>query len=364
MSLVIPESVRKRLAPTVAQLEPYDPHFTPVEINLSANENSYGLPAVVAAKVADALVFAPTNRYPSALADDLRSALAVRHGVVPERVIVGNGGDELIFNLFLAFGGAGRVLVNCPPTFTVYRTYAELLGLTVVDVDRDESFAVRTEELLEAAHSHSAALTVITSPNNPTGTVMGIDEIDTICGATDGLVLIDQAYIEFANPGYEATALLDAHPNLVILRTFSKAYALAGLRVGYVLASEGVIAALAAVRQPYSVNVLAQAAASTVIACADACASTIARIVAEREALRMRLNDLAHRGLTVFPSEANFLLVRVPEAHRVWERLRDEHSVLVRDFSSAPGLEGCLRVTVGTSRENERLIAGLEAVLG
>ncbi|MBQ6522029.1 MAG: histidinol-phosphate transaminase [Atopobiaceae bacterium] len=335
------------MRPSAAALEPYDPKFTPVSINLSANENSYGMPVYVYDKAMRALEGVKANRYPDPLAPKLRGRLASLYGLESDQVIVGNGGDELIFNLFLAFGGGGAKVVDCPPTFSIYRLYAELCECTVADVPRDpETFAVDGDALL--AEAADARITIVTTPNNPTGTLTSLAFIEELCAATDGLVLADEAYMEFAGAP-SAAMLLDRCPNLVVLRTLSKAFALAGGRIGYVLAAPAIIDALAAVRQPYSVNSFSQAVAETVVRDGARFAPTIAEICENRGILASELAKLDR--LTVWPSSANFLLVRVPHAHRVWELLRDEHSILVRDFSATPGLEDCLRITVGRPEE-------------
>lgn len=360
MPAAIPEGVRAQMRPSAAALEPYDPHFTPVEVNLSANENSFGMPEAVREEVAHAMAAVASNRYPVPLADALRDELAAWHGVARDQVIVGNGGDELLFNLFLAFGGRGHVLVSCPPTFSVYRLYAELVETTVVDVPRDPAtFAPNVDALVEAARG--ASLVVVTSPNNPTGDLFPREAVPRLCAACPGVVLVDEAYIEFAEPGSTVEGLLGTYPNLAVLHTLSKAFSFAAGRLGYVLASPGVVGALAAVRQPYSVNAFSQAGALVAVRRRAELAPTVEATRQERGRLAGMLAGLP--GTTVWPSEANFLCVRVPGAHRVWERLRDERSVLVRDFSATPGLAGCLRVTVGTPEEDDRLVAGLREML-
>jgi histidinol-phosphate aminotransferase len=250
-------------------------------------------------------------------------------------------------------------VVDCPPTFSIYRLYAELCECTVVDVPRDrETFAVDGDALL--AEAADARITIVTSPNNPTGTLTPLAFIEELCAATDGLVLADEACMEFAGAPSAAT-LLDCCPNLVVLRTLSKAFALAGGRIGYVLAAPAIIDALAAVRQPYSVNSFSQAVAETVVREGARFAPTIADICENRSILASELAKLD--GLTVWPSSANFLLVRVPHAHRVWELLRDEHSILVRDFSAAPGLGDCLRITVGRPEECTAVVEAFMDIL-
>lgn len=360
MAEPIPGAIRALLRPSAAKLEPYDPAFTPSRINLSANENTYGLPPEVHRKLAQALAEVPTNRYPDPLSGDLRAAIASWHGVDPSQVCVGNGGDELLFNLFLAFGGSGHVMVNVPPTFTVYRLYAELLETRVVDVPRDPvTYEVDVDALVDAARG--ANLVVVTSPNNPTGNLMPVDAVARLCQACPGVVLADEAYMEFAEPADSAEPLLATYDNLVVLHTFSKAYCLAGVRVGYVLSSPGVIGALAAVRQPYSVSVLDQAAGLVLAGEREALAPTIATIKAERARLSRGLAALP--GVTAWPSAANFVLVRLSQAHQARETLRDDYSILVRDFSQAPGLTDCLRITVGTPQENDAVVDALGQIL-
>lgn len=355
--------ITRLMRPSAAALQPYDPAFAPVDVNLSANENSYGLPASVHNALIEALSEVPLHRYPDAMASRLRAKLASLYGLTPEHLIVGNGGDELLFNLFLAFGGADHVVVHCPPDFSVYDVYARLAECRVQPVWRDaETFALNEDALIEA--SRTATLTVVTSPNNPTGNLISRSLIERLCQASQGLVLIDEAYMEFAPAGSSCVDLLGVYDNLIVLRTLSKAYALAGARLGYVLADPSVIAALAAVRQPYSVSALDQAAALVVVEHRKELAPTVDTIVANRAALATALTTLESSGVRCWPSAANFLLVRVPHAHDIRCRLRDEYDVLVRDFSAAPGLADCLRITVGTVEEHTRLMDGLTALVG
>ena len=178
---------------------------------------------------------------------------------------------------------------------------------------------------------------------------------------TDALVLVDEAYVEFAPEGSSVASWVASEPRLMVLRTLSKAFGLAGARVGYLVADPAVVDVLAAVRQIYSVDVLAQAAGLAAVRCRDELAATVADIVAERGRLAAGLAALP--GVTAWPSEANFVLVRLPRAAEVRRRLRDEHSVLVRDFSAAPGLENCLRLSVGTREENDALLDALATIL-
>ena len=362
------ERMKALVQPYLAGIEPYDPNFTPTRINLSANENTYPLPEGVRTAVDAALAATPLNRYPDPMSNDLRDELAAWHGVARENICVGNGGDELLYNFLLAFGGAGRTLLNCPPCFSEYAFFASLCQTAVRDVWRDPA----TFELDQAAVLAAAPecdLAIVTSPNNPTGDRAPREFVAALCDACPGMVMVDEAYIEFADEAFGATAtaqgLLAEHPNLVILHTLSKAFGAAGTRLGYVIAAPDVIDVFAAIRQIYSVNVLTQAAALACVRERAAYAPTVATIAAERERVLAALRGFAVEDLPVevWPSAANFLLVRIPSATRVRERLRDEYSILVRDFSYAPGLAGCLRITIGTPEENDEVLSALAALI-
>ena len=362
------ERMKALVQPYLAGIEPYDPNFTPTRINLSANENTYPLPQGVRAAVDEALAATPLNRYPDPMSNDLRDELAAWHGVDRNMICVGNGGDELLYNFLLAFGGAGRTLLNCPPCFSEYAFFASLAQTDVRDVWRDpETFELDEAAVLEAAPR--CQLAIVTSPNNPTGNLMTSDFVAKLCDACPGMVMVDEAYIEFADDAFGANttaqALIATHSNLVILHTLSKAFGAAGTRCGYVIAAPEVIDVFAAIRQIYSVNVLTQAAALAAVKVRDAYASTVAQIVSERARVQTALEALAADGLpvTVWPSAGNFLLVRTAGASRVRERLRDEYSILVRDFSYAPGLADCLRITIGTPEENDAVLAALAALV-
>lgn len=360
-------AMRALVQPHLVDIEPYDPKFTPTSINLSANENTYSLLAGVRAAIDAALASTPLNRYPDPLSGELRAELARWHGLEPEQVCVGNGGDELLFNVMLAFGGRGRALVTCPPDFSEYAFFASLVETETISVARDpESFAPRVDDLVRAAQA--ANLVIVTSPNNPTGDLFPLDAVERLCDACQGIVLVDEAYGEFADEGTSAVPFLARHGNLVVLKTLSKAFGAAGIRCGYVLAAPDVIEVFSAVRQIYSVNVLTQAAALAAVRARDVYAPVVAQIRAERERLSAALSSLLARTAPeplghVWPSQGNFLLVRVPEAGNVRERLRDEYSILVRDFSYAPGLSNCLRITVGTPEENDAVLAALTELL-
>jgi histidinol-phosphate aminotransferase len=298
------------------------------------------------------------NRYPDPLANKLRTKIAQAWGYSKEYVLLGNGGDELLFNIALAWGGPGRTMLTTPPTFSVYEANATLTQTKVVAIKRKEDFSLDEAAILARVAQGDIDYVTITSPNNPTGNCASIDFLKTLLEATDALVMVDEAYGEFG--GESIIPLLDSYKNLVVLKTFSKAYSLAGVRLGYIMANPEVIQEFIKVRQPYSVDAISQTIGEVVYENRALLQPQIDEIITQRSVLTEQLANLP--GVEVFPSEANFILVRLPQADAVWQQLFDS-GILVRDFSHSAGLEGCLRITVGTEAENTRLITTLRHIL-
>lgn len=348
-------------APRLQGMVPYDPKSLPAQVFISANESPYDVPQGVRAAVCSRLEELAFNRYPDPLANELRDALAAFHGLQRGNVLCGNGGDELLFDLALAWGGPGRTLLTFPPTFSVYETNAQLTGAQVVSIPREgEDYHVNVDAAVARLSAGDVDLVILTSPNNPTGCATPLEDVRRILEATDALVLVDEAYGEFA-PQLTARPLMDEFDNLLILHTFSKAYACAGVRLGYLLGAEQVITEFLKVRQPYSVDSVSQAIGLAVCEHRTLFEPQVDAILAERATLAAGLAALP--GVRVHPSDANFLLVELPNAAQVWERLYAEHSILVRNVGGDPLLGGCLRITVGTPEENAALLTALASVL-
>jgi len=355
-----PGSIRPP-APFMADLKPYDPRYLPARIYLNANESPYGMPSAVSRQLAEALAAETTalglNRYPAPLAEGLRQRLADRLGLQPGQLLIGNGGDELIADLVLAWGGHGRRMLIAPPCFSSYANSAALNGTEVVSVPRDANLQVDEQAIIQRLQAGDIDLVILTSPNNPTGDCLRAGFVQQLLAATDAPVLIDQAYVEFADPQYDLLPLLADYQNLAVLRTFSKAWGLAGLRLGYLYAAPELIRELQKVRQPYSVDRFAPLAADIILCAQDQYAGYLQSLISERDRLYQQLSQF--NGLRVYASQANFLLVQLPEASRLWQWLYDQQGILVRDFSAEPGLPGCLRISVGTPTENDQLLATL-----
>ena len=349
-------------APQLADIEPYDPKYIPAGVMVSANENPVDVPHDIRREIERAVRKVPLNRYPDPLATGLRDLIAEANGLDRDQVLIGNGGDELLFDLALAWGGPGRAFLNFPPTFSVYKNNAQLTNTRIVNVPRLPDFSLDESAVIPRLGVGDIDYTIVTSPNNPSGNLAPASFVKRMCEASDALVVVDEAYFEFSR--YTARPLLDDFENLVILRTFSKAFSLAGVRVGYLLGSARVMRELKKVRQPYSVDAVSQAIARVVYENRAQFERGIDQMIAERARLIEGLGRMER--VRAFPSDSNYVLFRLAEgvdAGEAWSRLL-ERGILVRDFSRAHGLEGCLRVSVGTPEENGRFLAELEDVLG
>lgn len=350
-------SVRQS-APQLQGLVPYDPKYLPARAYLSANENPRDVETEIRQKIISAIRKVPLNRYPDPLANDLRDMIAEANGLDRDQVLLGNGGDELLFNIALAWGGPGRKFLNLPPTFSVYAANARLTGTEIVDVPRLADYSIDEEAVFARLGQGDIDYVIVASPNNPTGKLANEEFLVKLLNATDALVLVDEAYFEFSRTTMRP--YLAMHKNLLILRTFSKAFSLAGVRMGYILGNAEVIREFLKVRQPYSVDAVSQAIAREVFSERQKFERGIMAIISERNRL---LEELAKvPGVTVYPSDSNYILFKLEGADKVWEALY-ARGILVRDFSHAPMLENCLRVSVGTEEENNEFLAALREIM-
>ncbi len=345
-------------APQLADITPYDPKYLPARAYLSANENPSDVETEVRNEIKREINKVAFNRYPDPLANELRDMIAEANGLDRDQVLVGNGGDELLFNIALAWGGPGRKFLNMPPTFSVYQNNAELTNTEVVNIPRRADYSIDEEAVLARVAQGDIDYVIVTSPNNPTGDLADERFILRLLDATDALVMVDEAYFEFSRG--TVRPYLASHKNLVILRTFSKAFSLAGVRVGYLLGNAEVIREFIKVRQPYSVDAVSQAIARVVFRNRAKFERGIMQIISERGRVFEALGRLP--GVTAYPSNANYILFHVEGAGQVWQQLYDR-GILVRDFSRANMLEDCLRVSIGSPQENDELLAALKEIL-
>jgi len=333
---------------------------------MNVNENPFGPSPALAAAMAAAVqeVAVSLNRYPDRDADQLRGALAAYVtretgvAVTAAQTWAANGSNEVMHHIFLAFGGPGRLAITFDPTYSMYPEYCRDTFTDYVTVPRDQHFQVTAEIALAAVAEHRPDVVLLASPNNPTGTPLAPAVVEAILAAVDGMVVVDEAYAEFRRGGTPSSLdLLPGHPRLVVTRTMSKAFALAGARVGYCAADAAVVQALQLVRLPYHLSAVTQAVALAALRHADELQAQVGLLRAERDEL---VRWLRARGHEAADSDANFVLFgRFADRDAVWQGLL-EHGVLIRQAGPA----GWLRVSVGTPDENAAFRAALEEVIG
>ncbi len=326
-------------------------------IRLHQNEAPGDWPETVKREVAERLVAVPWHRYPQARAEAVCEALGEMQGTPASMIVATAGSNEALWAIFAATAAGGTVVMPSP-TYSMARTLALTAGARVVEVPLGAGFALDADAVLRAAHAHRAEAIYLASPNNPTGNVLARDAVSAVLAGAPGAVVLDEAYWEFTGATWLDTVHRNGH--VMLVRTFSKAMAGAGLRVGWITAQEQVVAELLKVLPPYSLNVFAQVATPVLVAHRRVAEERVRMIVAERARVAAGLRAL---GVRVSPSETNFLLFEpgfAPAA--VWERLA-ERGVLVRDVSAAPQLSGCLRVSISAPDDNDRFLAGLTAAM-
>ncbi len=342
-------------------LEPYGAPQLDVPVALNVNENPYPPSEAVVADVAAAVADATRtlNRYPDREFTELRVALAeyLGHGVRPEQVWAANGSNEVMLQILQAFGGPGRVAVSFAPTYSMYPEYARDAMTGWVVGHREEDFTLDLAHAREVIEEHRPSVVLLPSPNNPTGTALPLETVEAVCQAAPGVVVIDEAYGEFRRAGTpSALELLPTTPNLVVSRTMSKAFALAGARLGYLAASTEICDALRVVRLPYHLSAVTQAVARVALRHADELLARVDDLRVERDAT---VEWLRAQGFEVADSDANFCLFgRFEDRHAVWQGLLDR-GVLIRET----GPDGWLRVSVGTSEEMSAFRAALMEVV-
>jgi histidinol-phosphate aminotransferase len=349
-----------QVKPAVRSLAAYTLAARQAPVKVNQNENPYDFPEALKKQVLEEALARPWSRYPDFDPRELLDALARFSGWQSDGILAGNGSNELIQSLFLVTVGPGTRVVLPEPTFALYALLTRILGGEALVAPLGPDFEYDLQRLCDMGSELRPTLTVVCSPNNPTGTVLEPESVARVCAATTGLVVVDEAYHEFS--GRTVVPLLGEHPNLVVLRTFSKAMGMAGLRVGYLLADPALVREVNKARLPYNLNFFSQAAALAALGAPLALRANVERLVAARQELMRGL--LRTPGVRPFPSQANFILFELAEADPklVFESVF-RRGVLVRDVSTSPRLSRCLRVSVGTDEENEAFLAALRHAL-
>jgi histidinol-phosphate aminotransferase len=344
----------------VRELRPYSLSPDRARIKLNQNENPWDVPLEIKEETLRRLRDRPWSRYPDFVPERLHQRLAEHSGWTSDGIVAGNGSNELIQALLMVTVGEGKRVLISEPTFALYRQIATVLGADVVSVSLTPALDYDIQSLTSEIQLSNPDVTIICSPNNPTGCVMARPDLVSLLKTASGLVVVDEAYFEFSDQ--TAVPLLEQHSNLVVLRTFSKAMGLAGLRIGYLLAAPELVREIAKAVLPYNVNVISQTAAEVAIEMYKTELKPLINLIrTERDRMYVELGRIP--GLSPVASRANFMVVRssIASARIFSELLR--HNILIRDVSGSPLLKDCFRVSVGTPEENDLLIEALREIL-
>ncbi len=341
------------------QLDGYHSPQVDVRVRLNTNESPLPPPDAFRDALASEISRIEWHRYPDRQATELRHAIADWHGVSADMVFAANGSNEVLQTILLTFAGAGRRVATFEPTYQMHAQIARVVGSEVVEGERDADFTLDPAEMRRVVEQHDPHVAFLTSPNNPTGLVEPAERITELLELANGLVVADEAYAQFAD--WSALSLLDEDRPLVVTRTFSKTWSMAGVRLGYVIGPTWFIRELDKVVLPYHLDAAKQIAGRLALRYVGDMDERVRLIVSERERLSAAMSALP---IDVTPSGANFVLFRPTTVggRELWQRLLDR-SILVRDCSGWPRLADCLRVTVGTPDENDAFIHGLQEVL-
>jgi histidinol-phosphate aminotransferase len=349
------------IKPAVRGLRPYSlsPHRAQVKIN--QNENPWDMSLALRQEILNNFESMRWSRYPDFIPASLHERLAEFAGLRADQIIAGNGSNELIQAVLMVTIGPKKRVLICEPTFALYRQVATVLGGDVESIALTNSLQYNSALLLSVVEERQPDVTIICSPNNPSGCVLDDHDLVKLLGIARGLVVIDEAYHEFAE--HSVVPLLDQHENLVVLRTFSKAMALAALRVGYLMADADLVREIRKAVLPYNLNAFSQMAAEMAVERYETdLHPLVKRILNERQRLFLELSRI--KGLTPVASKANFMLVKTEIEPKVMFEELLLRDVLIRDVSGYPMLKKYFRVSVGRPEENDELLAGLREICG
>ncbi len=353
----------RRSGPTWSSLDGYHSAQVEVEVRLNTNESPLAPPPAWLEAFRAGLADIDFNRYPDREAVALRRSLADAHGVDQARIFCANGSNEVLQSLLLAYGGPGRSVALFEPTYTLHGHIARITGTAVTAGRRTDDFRLDLDEVKRVVETADPVITFLASPNNPTGRAEPAEVVEAVLSLAPGLVVVDEAYGQFA-PSSALDLLTAGGPRaerVAVVRTFSKTWSMAGVRLGYLVADPEVVRACEMVALPYHLDSTKQLAGRLALRFVEEMETRVAMIKEERGRMAAALADLP---VETWPSDANFILFRptTKEAKAVWSDLLDT-SVLVRDCSEWPGLAGCLRVTVGLPGENDRFLTALSESL-
>ncbi len=339
-------------------LKPYEPVVLPGIIRMDANESPFDFPKEINDYIYRNMHPQSFNRYPDPMAQDLRAALANYTGAPVECILVGNGSDEIILNLALTFATGGNVLIPTP-TFSMYEVHSLVAGAHAKFIPRNNDFSLNLDQMISEGKIGDTRLIFVCSPNNPTANEATWGELENLLQNTSALVIVDEAYVEFG--GQSCLPLMDKYTNLAVMRSFSKSFGLAGLRVGYLIAHPTVIDQMSRVKQPFNINSFSQKAALAVLEHLTLFKKLIADMMYKRDHLWKQMNNM--KEIEVLETITNFITFKTAlSADEIHQQLIKQ-GVLIRNISG-PGLENYLRVSVGTDDENKTFLESLLNVVG
>lgn len=341
----------------IKKLVPYEVKMYEDVVKLDANENNH-LAYLLNERIAKALMDLKINEYPDSDCWELRKFLGKQLSLAPEELMIGCGSDQLITIIINAFVGGGDKILTFSPTFGMYKIGGGLVGATTLEVPLGKDFSFDFNGFIKVVKEDKWKVIFLTNPNNPTGGIIPREEIIKIIEAANAIVVVDEAYYEFY--GETVMDLVRDYPNLIVLRTLSKAYALAGARIGYAAASKNLMGILYKVKPPYNVSSLSQVAAKVCLESQGMMETAVKEIILEREGMEKELGDI--ENIKIYKSYSNFLLCRIDRAKDLYNYLL-ENKVLIRYFGEEGPLANCLRITIGTKEENQLVIKFIKEFL-
>jgi len=350
------KNTEERISKSIRDLKPYSVPEIQCRIRLDGNESPYNLLNTISDEIYESVSRIELNRYPDSTTRELREKISSQTGVPTGGILLGNGSDELIQMIIECYTGKSGCILMPKPTFSMYRISGMVLGKEVSEVDLDESFDLDTEAIKEVISEKDPDLFFFATPNNPTSNRFSRGRIVEIIESTSGIVVLDEAYFDYQ--GDTLLPLIETYENVVVLRTMSK-IGFASLRLGIMLCKECIIHQVNKARLPYNINSLSLVLASLVYEKYDIVQEKIELVKQERERLSIALAGI--NGISVYPSDANFLLLDVGDSQRVFDELV-KRDILVRKLHGTQRLENCLRITVGTPNENDELIEALSDI--
>lgn len=353
--------MRSYVKDDVLNLKPYKADDHRPSIMLDANENPFCMQAKLAEVILSSIDIGSLNRYCNSRADELCRKLAgyIGYGITGDMVMAGDGSDELIGIIISGLIKKGQSIIIITPGFSMYNIYSLINEAKIVEFPREEDFSVNIDKLIDAANKIKPSAVFICNPNNPTGTLMPKEDICRLAEELECALVVDEAYFEFSK--VTATDMVYKYDNLIILRTMSKAWGLAGLRIGYLISNKYMVKELLKVKPPYNVNSITQQIACIALEHRSIMEDRVKIILEEKERLVSCLQNI--KGFKVYDSSANFVLVKVNDADRLTCRLRD-NGIAVRNFNGSCSLSNCVRITIGTTDENIKLVNTIKSLEG